>query len=109
MAANFQLNSDLESSSNIGQAEFFFPEPLTEKYRPLNRAGVWGAHGGCMNGYIAFWRGKRVEVHADSSYAAQLAAAKLFKNGAGKNPSHYDVDVVLAEKDGQQVTHVADF
>ena len=49
MAANFQLNSDLESSSNIGQAEFFFPEPLTEKYRPLNRAGVWGAHGGCMN------------------------------------------------------------
>jgi replication-associated recombination protein RarA len=42
MATNFQLSTDLESSSNIGQAEFFFPEPLTEKYRPKHCADFVG-------------------------------------------------------------------
>ena len=42
MAANFQLNSDLESSSNIGQIDFSFPEPLTEKYRPKHCADFVG-------------------------------------------------------------------
>ncbi len=53
-----------------------------------------------MNGYIAFYRGKRHEVHADSSYQAQQKAAQHFK--AKKS---YEVTVVLAEKDGQQVVH----
>jgi len=53
-----------------------------------------------MNGYIAFYRGKQLEVLADSSYAAQLKAAALFK--ARKS---YEVTVVLAERDGQQVVH----
>lgn len=48
-----------------------------------------------MNGYIAFWRNKRCEVHAESSFAAQkLAAQKL---GAKKS---YEVSVVLAELGG---------
>lgn len=51
-------------------------------------------------GYIAFYRGKQVEVYADSTLEAQEAAAKFFK--ARKT---YDVDVVLAEKDGRPVTH----
>ena len=53
-----------------------------------------------MNGYICFYRGKRIEVESDTSYHAQQEAAKIFK--AKKS---YEVDVVLAEKDGEQVTH----
>ena len=57
-----------------------------------------------MNGYIAFFKGKKVEVHAATSYAAQLEAAKVFK--ARKS---CDVTVVLAEKDNQQVVHIGGF
>ncbi len=53
-----------------------------------------------MNGYVAFYRGKRLEVKAETSLAAQEKAAKLFK--AKKS---YEVSVVLAEKDGVQVVH----
>ena len=53
-----------------------------------------------MNGYIAFYRGKSVNVQADTSYQAQQKAAALFK--ARKS---YEVTVVLAEKDGQPVVH----
>ena len=52
-----------------------------------------------MNGYIAFYRGKKIEVTSDTSYHAQLKAAELFK--AKKS---YEVTVVLCEKNGQQVT-----
>ena len=55
-----------------------------------------------MNGYIAFYRGKQIEVLADSSYEAQTKAASIFK--AKKT---YEVTVVLAEKQGQQVIHTA--
>jgi hypothetical protein len=55
-----------------------------------------------MNGYIAFYKGKRMEVHAETSLAARDKAAGLFKAKKA-----YDVTVVLAEKDGQQVTHEA--
>lgn len=55
-----------------------------------------------MNGYVAFYRGKRIEVLSDTSYHAQLKAAELFR--AKKS---YEVSVMLAEKDGKQVTQVA--
>lgn len=55
-----------------------------------------------MNGYKAFYKGREVEVEADTSFHAQQKAAVLLK--AKKS---YDVTVVLCEKDGQQVTHVA--
>jgi hypothetical protein len=53
-----------------------------------------------MNGYVCFYKGKRVEVYADTSYEAQQKAAALLK--AKKS---YEVTVVLAEKSGQQVIH----
>ncbi len=53
-----------------------------------------------MNGYIAFYRGKKIEVHAETSYKAQQLAAQQFK--AKKS---YEVTVVLAEKQGELVTH----
>lgn len=55
-----------------------------------------------MNGYIAFYRGKQIEVHANTSYEAQQRAAAIFK---ARKP--YEVTVVLAERDGKQVTHTA--
>ena len=55
-----------------------------------------------MNGYVAFYRGKQMEVHADTSYQAQQIAAKAFK--AKKS---WEVTVVLAEQNGETVTHVA--
>lgn len=57
-----------------------------------------------MNGYICFYKGKRIEVYADTTYEAQLKAAKVFK--AKKS---YEVSVTLAEVDGNQVIHTPDF
>lgn len=56
-----------------------------------------------MNGYICFYKGKQIEVQANSSYAAQLIAASQFK--AKKS---YEVTVVLAEVEGRQVTHATE-
>lgn len=56
-----------------------------------------------QNLYMAFYKGRNpIEVCAETSYAAQLRAAELFK--ARKS---YDVRVVLAAQDGEVVTHVA--
>lgn len=57
-----------------------------------------------MNGYKAFYKGKQLDVYAETSLAAQTEAAKQFK--ARKS---YEVTVCLCEKEGKQVTHVADF
>lgn len=57
-----------------------------------------------MNGYIAIYKGKRIEVMAETSYQAQTKAAQVFK--AKKS---YEVTVMLAEKNGEQVTHTPDF
>ena len=57
-----------------------------------------------MNGYKAFYKGKSIEVEAETSYKAQQIAAAHFK--ARKS---YEVTVVLCEKNGEQSTHVATF
>jgi hypothetical protein len=57
-----------------------------------------------MNGYKAFYKGKSIDVYSDTSYHAQLKATEVFK--AKKS---YDVTVILCEKEGEQVTHVATF
>lgn len=55
-----------------------------------------------MNGYICLFKGKRVEVFADTSYQAQQKASALLK--ARKS---YEVVVMLAQLDGKQYTHNA--
>lgn len=57
------------------------------------------------NGYICFYKGKQMEVHANTSLEARNKAAISFK--ATKKP--WEVTAVLAEKGGEQVTHVAEF
>lgn len=69
-----------------------------EKYRPKKESLELDEG----NTYIAFYKGKQMEVDADSSYAAQKLAAEKFK--AKKS---YEVTVKLASKDGKEVKHVA--
>ncbi len=53
-----------------------------------------------MNGYIACYRGKQIEVRAATSYEAQTKAAAQFR--ARKS---YEVTVYLCEReDGSAVT-----
>jgi predicted Fe-Mo cluster-binding NifX family protein len=53
-----------------------------------------------MNGYKAFYKGKSIEVYANTSYEAQKKAAEVFKARKA-----YQITVVICEKAGQQVTH----
>ena len=53
-----------------------------------------------MNGYICFYKGKRLEIHADTLLAARDKAAAHFKARRA-----YEVTCVLAEKNGEQVIH----
>lgn len=57
-----------------------------------------------MNGYIAFYKGKTIEVYANTSYEAQQKAAAELK--AKKT---YEVAVVLATRGDEQVIHTPDF
>lgn len=54
-----------------------------------------------MNTYHAFYKGKTIEIEAETSYKAQLAAASKFK--AKKS---YEVTVVLVAKEGVPVVHL---
>lgn len=57
-----------------------------------------------MNGYKAFYRGKTLEVRAETSYQAQQIAAKQFKA-----KKEHEVTVMLCEVNERPITHRADF
>ena len=61
-----------------------------------------------MNGYVCFFRGKRLEVQADTSYGARSEVAKRLKVKPNKQ---HEITVVLSEKHGvdgpKVVEHVA--
>ena len=59
-----------------------------------------------MNGYIAFYNDKEIEIRAESLYAAKLEAIKQLKVQKSKQGL---LAVVLAEKSGEQVVHTPDF
>lgn len=63
-----------------------------------------GAIGNGRNGYVAFYKGKMIEVYADSSYGAQKTAAQYFKA-----KKEYEVNVMLAELDGKQYIQRTEF
>lgn len=56
-----------------------------------------------MNGYIALYKDKQIEVLANTSYEAQQLASTQFK--AKKS---FEVSVYLCETDGKQVTTFLD-
>ena len=51
-----------------------------------------------LNGYIAFYKGKQIEVRALTSYQAQIKAAAIFK--AKKS---YEITIRLTELQGKEV------
>ena len=51
-----------------------------------------------MNGYKAFYKGRELDIYANSSYEAQKLATAQFR--ARKS---YDVTVILCELSGSQV------
>lgn len=55
-----------------------------------------------MNGYVFFYNNKRVELQADTMYAAKLQAIAHFK--PPKSKQHL-VHGALAEKDGEEIHH----
>jgi hypothetical protein len=56
-----------------------------------------------QNGYVAMYNGQKAEIYADSLYAAKVAAIEKF--GVRPNQEHM-VTVMLAQKDGEDVTHL---
>lgn len=58
---------------------------------------------GPLNGYVCLYRGKRVEIHAPTTYEAQQKAAAHFKARKA-----YEVTVHLAEVGGKAYEHTAD-
>ena len=59
-----------------------------------------------MNIYIAFYKNQQKEIEAETAYQAQQCAAEAFKV---PRKYSYRVSVMLAQKDGKQVTHTPDF
>jgi hypothetical protein len=55
-----------------------------------------------MNGYICLFNGKRLEVYAATLLEAKKKAVAYFR--PSKRQAHM-VTCVLAEKNGEQVTH----
>lgn len=53
-------------------------------------------------GYVCFYNGKRIELHAASLFAAQEEAVRRFNPPKSKR---HMVHCHLAEKDGQPVVH----
>lgn len=93
---------DDESFKKYGGIKYIY-EPLTNEISGeilrkvyLDKMADGGVIGSGKNGYVAFFKGKRIEVYADSMYGAQKTAAQYFK---AKRES--DVNVVLAEVDGK--------
>lgn len=60
-----------------------------------------------MNGYIAFYKGQRKEVYADTLFAAQQEATKQFQQGLRRKIKPGEVTVALAELDGKPYVHTA--
>ena len=58
-----------------------------------------------MNGYIGLYKGKRYEIHANTSYQAQQQLQVLIQATTRRKVKGNDISVLLAEKNGEQVIH----
>lgn len=52
------------------------------------------------NGYVCFYKGKRLEVYADTLLQARNKAQEVFKAKHG-----YEINIMLAELKGEQYVH----
>jgi hypothetical protein len=59
-----------------------------------------------LNGYVCFYKGKRLEVCAETIHQAQdKAVAEFQKAHPRARVKSWDVAIMLAEKGSQQVVH----
>ena len=58
-----------------------------------------------MNGYIGYWKSSKFEVMANSSYEAQQKLVPIIQATTRKKVKGYEIAVMLAEKNGEQVIH----
>ena len=70
-----------------------------EKTSP-NKYAKGGGVGNGANGYVAMYKGKKLDVYASTTYEAQQLAAKEFK---AKKP--WEVSIYLAELNGKPYVH----
>jgi len=57
-----------------------------------------------MSGYLCYYKNEIAEVHAETSYKAQLEAAQLLRVN---DKNRYKITVVLCERKGAPVVHSA--
>ena len=62
-----------------------------------------------MNGYIGIYKGKQYETRAETSYKAQQQLQEQIQATTRRKVKGYDISVILAEKNGEQVTHTPTF
>jgi hypothetical protein len=61
-----------------------------------------------VNGYVCYYKGERYEVHADTPLQAQEAVRVIVqKKYPRRKVKGWDINTMLAELNGQQVTHTA--
>jgi hypothetical protein len=59
-----------------------------------------------MNGYIAFYRGARIEIYAETKMDALRQAQIIFQKAHPRRKiKSWDVTVALAETNGEPVIH----
>jgi hypothetical protein len=63
-----------------------------------------------MNGYIAMYKGRRLEVYANTLAEAKNEAIQHFQEATPRRKVQaHQVWVMLAEIDGKEVVHTPDF
>lgn len=108
-AARYEKGKPADPTENMSPEDAAEWEQNTQQYGDKFKSATYartatqtikvpGASG--RYGYIATYRGRSIEIYADTTLQAQEAAAKFFK--ARKT---YEVDVMLAEKNGKPVVH----
>ena len=58
-----------------------------------------------MNGYVAIWKNKRIDVYETTSYRAQEKAKEIFQSETRKKVNGWDIALALCELNGKQVIH----
>lgn len=94
-----------ERSCDYGEVEW--TEHKSDTGQRLYRYSLWKEKPVALptpakNGYICFYNGKQIEVHADTLFAAKEEAVRRFKPPKSKQ---HMVHCHLAEKDGKAVIH----
>jgi hypothetical protein len=90
------VRTDWDGLDELLKNEFEYHTSLGQ-YAKGGMMADGGVIGNGKNGYVAFYKGKKIGVHADTMYEAQKIGAKYFNA-----KKEYEVNVVLAEIDGKQ-------